>query len=274
MAQTTVSPLMSGLLFAARETALSQSPDDYLSSVLARESVLTGLLSPVHVACEVLRPAIDAWSNGYVTDVLPSGSFAKGTAIRSGTDLDLFLSIRSDVPNTVKEAYQFLANQLRLRGMSPKLQNVSVGVMANGLSVDLVPARQQNPFCDDHTIYHRRTDSWRKTNILKHISFVRSSGRQSEIRALKLWRNQKGLEFPSFYLELVVIRALQGSGANLSSNLATALDFLATQFESARIVDPANTANIISEDLTIAEKARIRIEAKRALVGPWTSFIR
>jgi len=39
-------------------------------------------------------------SRGY-----PSGSFAKGTANRSGTDIDLFISLTSGTPDTLKEIY-------------------------------------------------------------------------------------------------------------------------------------------------------------------------
>ena len=34
--------------------------------------------------------------NKYLAGILPSGSFAKGTAIHSGTDIDLFLSLRAE----------------------------------------------------------------------------------------------------------------------------------------------------------------------------------
>lgn len=274
MAQTAYPPLMSGLLFAPYTPPLPiPSANDYLASILTREAVLTGIFSPVQKAYELLKPAIDTWSNGYVSAVQPSGSFAKGTANVSGTDIDFFLSIRSDVPNTVQEAYDYLANQLRLRGFAPRRQNVSIGLSLGSLSVDLVPARRQNPFCDDHTVFHRRSGSWRKTNIAKHVELVRASGRQDVIRILKLWRNQHGFEFPSFCLELAVIRALEGTRMNLTDSLTLALDYLANKFPAARIVDPANTANIISDDLTAAEKLRIKSEARRALSRPWVSLV-
>jgi hypothetical protein len=262
-----------GLLSAAQRSAALLSADAYLEGILSREAVSTGLLSPVQYAYGLLQPAITTWSNGYVLTVQPSGSFAKGTANKSGTDVDFFLSIRADVPNTVKEAYEYLANQLRFRGFSPRLQNVSIGISLDGIEVDLVPARQRTLFGDDHTIFHRKSDSWRKTNILQHVDFVRSSLRHREIRVLKLWRDQRGLEFPSFYLELAVIRALEGAGTSLFGNVATSVHYLAHTFASARLVDPANTANVISDDLTAAQKLRIQTEARRALSGNWLSFI-
>jgi hypothetical protein len=262
------------MLLATQKPPHLMPVGEYLQNILIREAVLLGLLAPIEQAYAALTPAINRWANGNAVAVTPSGSFAKGTANSSGTDLDLFLSIPADVKNTVAEAYRLLASQLRAHGFAPKFQNVSVRVNVGGLSIDLVPGRLQNPFCSDHTVFHRRTSTWKKTNIAKHVEYVRSSGRQNEIRLLKLWRDQKGIEFPSFYLELATIRALAGAGADLVDNVRTSIEYLATSFITARFVDPANTANILSDDLTTAEKLRIRALARRALTLPWTSFVR
>ncbi len=40
--------------------------------------------------------------------ISPSGSFAKGTANRSGTDIDLFISLSESTPETLKETYDSL----------------------------------------------------------------------------------------------------------------------------------------------------------------------
>jgi hypothetical protein len=110
----------------------------------------------------------------------------------------------------------------------------------------------------DHSLWRRRAKTWTKTNVDTHIRTVAASGVTNEIRVLKLWRNQKQLDFPSFYLELSVIRALQlNPGGSLSSNVWNALLYLQDKFEAARIVDPANTNNIISDDLNNTERQRI-----------------
>jgi len=43
-----------------------------------------------------------------VLSISPSGSFAKGTANRSGTDIDLFISLSESTPETLKEIYDSL----------------------------------------------------------------------------------------------------------------------------------------------------------------------
>jgi hypothetical protein len=92
---------------------------------------------------------------------------------------------------------------------------------------------------------------------------------------IKLWRTQKGLEFPSLYVELAVIKALEGRFlAPLADNVRTVFAYLRDSILTARFVDPANTNNIISDDLTVAEKQAIRAAAVAALAAPyWRQII-
>jgi hypothetical protein len=155
---------------------------------------------------------------------------------------------------------------LRDKGYAPTQQNVSINVRVNGYSVDLVPGQRQGSCGDDHSLYRRKRDTWIKTNVATHIRHVVSSGRQRESRIIKLWRDQKGLDFPSFYLELAVIDALPRQiQESLSGNVLRVFEYLKNRIQIARIVDPANTNNAVSDDLSIADKNKISIAADTAL---------
>ena len=92
---------------------------------------------------------------------------------------------------------------------------------------------------------------------------MKNSNRIDEIRLAKIWRQLHSLEFPSFYLELAVIDALKHSTAgNLSANFLKILEFFRDILPSIRYVDPANTNNIISDDLTAAQKIAISSQAR------------
>ena len=93
-------------------------------------------------------------------------------------------------------------------GFSVRRQNVSIGIDYNSDQIDLVPARRQSQYGNDHSLYVSKKNSWIKTNIDTHISQVSNSNRLNEIKLVKIWRNANNLDFPSFYLELVVIDAL------------------------------------------------------------------
>ncbi|HUY95038.1 MAG TPA: hypothetical protein VMU71_07050, partial [Terracidiphilus sp.] len=60
--------------------------DSYLRAVLRREEVDAGIDSPVRRVEAALWPLIARWGGSSLVRVHPSGSFAKGTANRSGTD--------------------------------------------------------------------------------------------------------------------------------------------------------------------------------------------
>ncbi|MBX3306485.1 MAG: nucleotidyltransferase domain-containing protein [Nitrospira sp.] len=251
--------------------------DDYLRSILAREAVNTGLLSPPRAAQFTLEPAIKRWANNFLVSVSPSGSFAKGTANKSGTDIDLLISVSHTCPNNLESIYETLAQALTENNYPIRRQNVSINVKVNGLDVDLVPAKRHDALSQDHSLWRRKAKTWTKTNVAKHIAHVTASRRMNEIRILKLWRSQQGLDFPSFYLELSVIEALSHGRApgTLGRNVMTALHYLRDRFPNARIIDPANTNNIISEDLTDSERATIQQAAKRAAAEPyWEGIVK
>ena len=224
--------------------------DEYLYSILKREAVDTGPFAPARGCQTLLLPHLREWAGGQLVSVSPSGSFAKGTANVSGTDIDLFISLKEDTRNTLGEIYDSLFEKLRAKQLSPRRQNVSIGVRIRGFEVDLVPAKRQGPFGEDHSLYRNRADTWTKTNVARHIASVAGSGRRNEIRVLKLWRNQKNLDFPSFYLELTAIEALKGGATGrLSTNILRVFEYLRDRFETARVTDPANTNNVLSDEV-------------------------
>ena len=248
--------------------------DAYLQNILAREYVDNGPFAPARNVQATLMPILMEWAGIHLENVSPSGSFAKGTANRSGTDIDLFISLSQHTPDTLKEIYNKLFNTMTAKGYSPKRQNVSINVRVNGYDVDLVPARRQDGYSQDHSLYRRRADTWTKTNVETHIRDVSQSGRTQEIRIVKLWRNQKGLDFPSFYLELTVMCALAYSRSSLSDNVMKVFAYLRDSFTDARVIDPANTNNVISDDLSSAEKASVKASAVRALAASdWNQIV-
>lgn len=250
-------------------------PNAYLWKILQREAVDTSLSSPARHVINALGPTLVEWSSGYLAAVHPSGSFAKGTANRSGTDIDVFVSLRSDCPASLEHIYTTLSKRLSSAGLDVRNQNVSLGTRIHGFDVDVVPARRQGVQGEDHSLWRNRANTWTKTNVAHHIQLVSGSGRQAPIRIMKLWRRQKGLVFPSFYLELAVIEALRSSpSVEIADQVRDVLQYLRDGFLGARFVDPANANNVISEDLNDNEKGFIARAAGAALKGGWGDFVR
>ena len=105
-------------------------------------------------------------------------------------------------------------------------------------------------------LWQSRYDTWLKTDIAEQIRYVRYSGLINEILALKIWRRRHALRFPSFLMELAVIHALKPDRP-IDESFTSLLRFLATDFPTTRLLDPANSNNVVSDLLTPVEKLRI-----------------
>jgi tRNA nucleotidyltransferase (CCA-adding enzyme) len=92
--------------------------DEYLFAILRREAVNTGTNSPVRGVQTVIDPIVRQWASTQLVSVLPSGSFAKGPGNSSGTDIDLFISLKHDTRETLKEIYNRLFTRMTERGFS------------------------------------------------------------------------------------------------------------------------------------------------------------
>lgn len=233
--------------------------DEYILSVLSRYRLSVGPASPAYKVAVQLYPIIRAWANRFLLEVMPSGSYAKGTGIKGSTDIDLFISLKSETTGTLKEIYESLFIWLNQRYLSPRRQNVSIGLSFHDISVDLVPARKQSGNTNDHSLFKNKIEAWTQTNVQTHINMVLRSGRLNEICAVKIWRGLNKLSFPSFYLELTVLDALYRKPTNqLALNVWSVLLYLRDHFVQARVVDPSNSNNVISDDLSFTEKQAIQ----------------
>lgn len=217
-----------------------------------------------------LKKIISNWAGACLCETKLSGSRAKGTAIDLSTDLDLFISLSSTTRNSLEEIYNSLYNRMLEEQISVRKQNVSIGVTYQGKKVDLVPAKRQGQYGNDHSLYRRKAGSWTKTNIDTHISCVRQSGRITEITALKIWRENHNLEFPSIYLECFAIDSLYGRSLNApADNIMHLLRDIRDNIQTRRVIDPANTNNILSEELTQMEKKALSNAAQQSLLAPY-----
>lgn len=248
------------------------SVDQYVRSVLQKYCVN---VTAAQNAAGSIAPYIRQWAGAYLADLHYSGSFAKGTANNIGTDIDLFISIRSTVPENLQQIYDSLFNCALQHGWNPRRQNVSVGTSYAGVKIDLVPGRIQSGYQNRHSLYKNKTRSWTQTDVKFHINKVANSDRIEEIRAIKIWRDLHRLTIPSFYLELFVIEALCGKPrGDVAANVLSALNTIGSSIGTWRIVDPANTNNVISDDMSVAEKNTVAAQARASAGKPyWKDII-
>jgi hypothetical protein len=229
-----------------------------------------------------LKNTLQTWASDCYVDILDSGSRAKRTAISLGSDVDYLVSLKSNCNDNnggLKSCYDSLFQALSAYYPARK-QNVSVRINVNGLEVDITPAKKQNWSGNYHSLYLSKSDSWTQTNIQRHITDISQSGRIDEIKVLKIWRELHHIDFPSIYLEYLLVKNIllnRPKGiSSLENNVMHVFNELAKTQNNplkARIVDPANSNNILSDLLTDAEKNKIIYQAQVASRESWNQIV-
>ena len=205
-----------------------------------------------------------------------AGSVAKNTANRSSYDLDLVTYFPATAPLTVPDLFRAVERRLRSARLSPERRNVALRVVyKGGFHVDVVPAKTISTDRRFANLYVTSEDTTRQTSIEHHVLLVRSSGLQEVIRVLKLWRTRRKVPIGSFLIELAVARALGPSpSGSLEDRARRVLSFLGTDFATARLVDPANTNNVVSDLLKrTARDSIIRAARSAAAQTNWGDIV-
>ena len=239
--------------------------EQYAASIVEKYHVAADPGSAPHRAVDEVVPLLKQWAKQYLLGITLSGAYAKNTAITLTSHADVLISL-SPVPNMeLRGVYWNLFEFLTEQNLKPNTRNVSIHLPVHGLWVDLVPAYR------DHGIYgnilfNKKTGETVHTDVAKHIHLVANSGRQQEISAVKIWRERNRLDFPSLYLELTVLRALEGVPfGQLAENVLTVFRYLSHHFERAVVADPGNAKNIVSGDISEDDKKAIAAAAGGAL---------
>ena len=248
------------------------SVDSYLLAVINQHAASIGETRALEMR-QAFFDALKLESFGrYLEDVIPSGSHAKGTAIKGKSDLDLFLSFAQNCPLSLSDLYAGVLSFAERYKLNPSEQRVSIGISYQGLSIDLVPGHRQNAYTSDHSIHLVSGGDWLKTNIEKQIQFVRQANRAAEIRAFKIWKEQKSLDFPSCLAELVVIEALKSTtDLSIAKRCNVVLAFLQNEFQWRTFPDPGKQSHDIGED--IGNDAKQAIKRAASAIRNWSEFI-
>jgi hypothetical protein len=227
-----------------------------------------------------LKNYISNWCQKCDPEIFISGSRAKQTAIRLASDYDYFVSLSSGC-NVNQKGIEAISNALHTHlqkkyPSSIRRQNVSTRINISGLNIDITAGTKITGYQNYHWLYKSKDNSKKQTNIKMHIDDISKSGRTNEIKLIKIWRELNGLEFPSIYIEYLLIKKILLNKSadinNLSDNIIYVFQELSKNESNPlylRIEDPANTTNILSDLLSQTEKQKIISTAKIALQSSW-----
>jgi hypothetical protein len=239
--------------------------EQYAASIVEKYHVVPDPKSASHRAVDKLGPILKAWGNQYLSGITLSGAYAKNTAITLASHVDV-LVLLNPVPNRdIRTVFWNLFEYITDQGFKAHTREVTIQVPCEGLNVDLIPAYRDGSNSAE-VLFSKKADAAIHTNVGQHVHLVSNSGRQQEICALKIWRERNRLEFPSFYLELVALEALENERfGQLADNVLAVLRYLASRFEKAVVRDPANRSNVVSSSLADSAKRAIAKAARDVL---------
>ena len=249
------------------------STQEYLQQLLAGQNLTTAEednLKALRVQVETVVGRLSGNPRFYY-----AGSYGKKTIIREHYDLDIVAYWPHDCGYTLKDIYNAVGAELKKVWATVNPKTVSWEIpFQGGFHIDVVPGRAIDSTFKDANLYRRDKDSSLKTSIKTHIDTVRNSGRRDAIRLMKLWKVRKSVRFKTFILELMTIDGCKGQSlTDLEPQLLAAFRHISDNIDTARVLDPANTNNVISDDISYADKLTIKAAAQAALNAQYWSQV-
>jgi hypothetical protein len=245
----------------------------YLYEVLNSQKLLpeeeTGLRSN---RTDVEKCLSDAF--GDKPSIILAGSMKKRTMIKDSYDLDLFYRFPSDEQRSLRDLYNLTAEALN-KSFSIQKKTSAIRVLSldgspgthQDFHIDVVPARIYDDKTGDAYIYQfSSADQERlKTNIQIHVDCVIKSGLQDIIKLTKLWKVRHALAIRTFVLEMLTVKFLEKPTADFESDMIRFLTTCRDNLPNARLEDPANTNNVISDLITGSDKELIADSASQGI---------
>jgi tRNA nucleotidyltransferase (CCA-adding enzyme) len=155
--------------------------------------------------------------------MLLSGSLAKGTALKSISDIDLACYVSSDsAPHKISDLIDWLARKLakafpnfKPEQINRKTYSVGVTFVGTGNEVDIVPILYDNDPEWRGALISQETGEPLMTSVPLHLDFIRKRKNANNVhfaqlvRLVKYWANlrkqdDEGFRFKSFMTELIV----------------------------------------------------------------------
>lgn len=266
---------------------MSTEKNQYLDAVLKTHNIEldTTKIEAYRSERKKVKEALEAHYGSKMYGPLNSGSYAKHTAINTNFDMDVVIPFKRNQFKTLKEMFEDVNGYLydlkkdkttAIEKVTVQRRSINLELIVNGelLDMDIVPGRElsHDEYQDNYNLnlYDTKVGTSTQTNIKKHIELL--TGRAVErdiVKLLKSWKTAKKEDMKSFLVELMILEAFDRdstmAGKKLYDRLAGSLVFIADNITTIKLVDPANSANIVSDTLTSVEKELFKGKLGRML---------
>jgi hypothetical protein len=236
----------------------SVTANEYLASVLRQQSLSDFEITGLRGLRDQIQKQLSVFQGN--PRFYYAGSYGKHTMIRQRYDLDIVVYWPSGVSYTIKGIYDAVGQELRKHWTVVNSKTVSWELpFDGGFHIDVVPGRALDTTFKEANLYRTDTGTTLKTSLKTHIDCVSQSGRRDAIRVMKLWRERQRVPYKkSLLLEVMTISGCSGTRFDdLSAQVWAALHYVRDNIRTCNVLDPANSNNSLSDDLTGADREGI-----------------
>lgn len=194
-----------------------------------------------------------------------SGSLAKGTSLKSTSDIDMALYVdASDAPG-VEDVASWLADKLREAypqmkpdQIKPQRYSVCISYSGTGLDIDIVPILYDGDPDWKGNLVSQVDGTLLMTSIPMHLEFIRKRKNSNDrhyaqvIRLLKYWVKQQKAKNPDFkcksFLTELIVAHLYDNGKLTIKDYPTALQECFSAIAAGLLNDPIIFSDYYSTD--------------------------
>lgn len=181
------------------------------------------LRAQVNRLCDRLESYLEEHPDFELRRMLLSGSLAKGTALKSISDIDVACYVSSDsAPQSVGDLIEWLAKRLenafpnfKPEQIERKTYSVAVHFISSGNEVDIVPILYTGDPQWRGNLISQDTGEPLMTSVPMHLEFIRKRKNAAPqhftqmVRLIKFWaglrkREDSSFRFKSFMIELIL----------------------------------------------------------------------
>jgi len=201
-----------------------------------------------------------------------TGSVVKGTSIY-GSDVDIQLPFKRDF-GSIADVYDIVSNYIfdelnikEIKGIREQKHSIGIEFQLRDETkrIDIIPTRLIENGKNDVQLFVNKTGffekpTYKKTNPIKQILSLKLNYKEQRIvRLLKVWKVENNLKIKSIFLEWLAKKSFESKPITnkIEKDLTNVIYFIARNIEFIRIVDTANSNNVISNTLTFEEKSSI-----------------
>ena len=238
--------------------------EEFLRKVLENNQPTESQISSMLKLRDRVRKCISTEIGGNFS-MFMAGSFKKRTMIKQYYDLDMFIIWPTGFRPLLHLYYN---TRDALLSNWAIIENTRVGwriPYTNEFHVDVIPTVADNNDSGYSYLYNSQTNTILRTSMSIHMNEIDKYDRRDVIMLLKLWKIRRKVPIKTFLLEIIVhLACFNVTRSSLSAQLDTTFSYLSQNIVNKEFFDPANRANIISDDLIMEEKYEIRDKAYEA----------